>query len=63
MSRRMPPACTFKGKVQTSLYRGCYQELFLDNGLQVETESVNPFAKGEEVMVNVPAETVVVLND
>ena len=56
-------ACTFKGKVQTSLYRGCYQELFLDNGLQVETESVNPFAKGEEVMVNVPAETVVVLND
>ncbi|QBG48993.1 ABC transporter ATP-binding protein [Verrucomicrobia bacterium S94] len=56
-------ACTFKGRVQTSLYRGCYQELFLDNGLQVETESVRPFARGEEVMVNVPAESVVMLND
>ncbi|MDF7806897.1 ABC transporter ATP-binding protein [Pontiellaceae bacterium B12219] len=56
-------ACTFKGRVETSLYRGCYQELFLDNGLQVETESVRPFAKGEEVMVNVPQEAVVMLND
>lgn len=56
-------ACVFKGRVETALYRGCYQELFLDNGLQVETESVNPFAKGEEVMINVPKECVVVLND
>ncbi|MEI6892301.1 MAG: ABC transporter ATP-binding protein [Pontiella sp.] len=55
--------CTFKGKVETSLYRGCYQELFLDNGLQVETESVKPYAQGEEVMVNVPQNAVVVLND
>ncbi|MDF7826384.1 ABC transporter ATP-binding protein [Pontiellaceae bacterium B12227] len=56
-------ACTFKGRVATSLYRGCYQELFLDNGLQVETESVQPFAKGEEVMVHIPEESVVMLND
>ncbi|MGE4489495.1 MAG: ABC transporter ATP-binding protein [Kiritimatiellales bacterium] len=58
-----PADCSLKGNVETALYRGCYQELFLDNGLQVETESVRPFAIGEEVMVNVPQETVVVLND
>lgn len=58
-----PSACTFRGRVKTALYRGCYQELFLDNGMQVETESVRPFAKGEEVMVKVPETAVVVLDD
>jgi spermidine/putrescine transport system ATP-binding protein len=55
--------CDFKARVNTALYRGCYQELLLDNGLQVETESVNPIARGEEVMVQIPKDAVVVLND
>lgn len=58
-----PAESALTASVETSLYRGCYQELFLDNGLQVETESVRPFSKGEEVMVRVPQKSVVVLND
>jgi spermidine/putrescine transport system ATP-binding protein len=58
-----PSESAMTARVETSLYRGCYQELFLDNGLQVETESVRPFSKGEEVMVRVPQKSVVVLHD
>ncbi len=58
-----PAKCALTAKVITSLYRGCYQELFLDNGLQVETESVRPIRTGEEVMVKVPQNALVVLHD
>jgi spermidine/putrescine transport system ATP-binding protein len=58
-----PGKCALTAKVVTALYRGCYQELFLDNGLQVETESVRPIRTGEEVMVKVPQNALVVLND
>jgi spermidine/putrescine transport system ATP-binding protein len=58
-----PAECDFTAKVRTALYRGCYQELMLENGMQVETESIRPFATGEEVMVCVPKESVVVLHD
>ena len=57
-----PADCDFTAKVKTALYRGCYQELLLENDLRVETESIHPIASGEEVMVHVPKESVVVLH-
>lgn len=51
----------FVAKVDFALYRGCYQEVILDNGLKVETESLKPFVKGEEVGIKVPKEAVVML--
>ena len=55
--------CDFRAKVVTAIYKGCYQRLILDNGLVMETETVATFRGGEEVMVNVPKDAVIVLYD
>lgn len=55
--------CDFKSRVQTVIYRGCYQQFILDNGLMMETETVIPVTEGDELMVHVPKDAVILLCD
>jgi spermidine/putrescine transport system ATP-binding protein len=55
--------CDFKAKVVTVIYRGCYQQFILDNGLMMETETVLPVSAGQELMVHVPKESVIILHE
>ena len=56
-------ACDFRARVNTVIYRGCYQQFILDNGLLMETETVLPVAQGDELMVHVPKDAVIVLHE
>jgi len=53
----------FTARVHTVIYRGCYQQFMLDNGLLMETETVLPVQAGETIGVQVPREAVVLLQE
>jgi spermidine/putrescine transport system ATP-binding protein len=53
----------FTARVNTVIYRGCYQQFMLDNGLLMETETVLPVQAGETIGVQVPREAVVLLQE
>jgi spermidine/putrescine transport system ATP-binding protein len=53
--------CDFRAKVTTSIYKGCYQKLILDNGLVMEVDASAKCHPGDEVGVRVPAESIIVL--
>jgi len=55
--------CDFKATVGTVIYRGCYQQFILDNGLMMETETVLPVNMGDELMVHVPKDAVIILHE
>lgn len=55
--------CDFKARVNTVIYRGCYQQFILSNGLLMETETVLPVKEGDELMVHVPKDAVIILHE
>ncbi|MBN2069278.1 MAG: ABC transporter ATP-binding protein [Opitutales bacterium] len=55
--------CDFKAHVNTVIYRGCYQQFILSNGLLMETETVLPVKEGDELMVHVPKDAVIILHE
>lgn len=55
------PDCDIRAKVQTHIYKGCYQKLILDNGLIMEVDATAQCRPGDDVGVRVPADAIIVL--
>jgi len=62
---RLVPADTagaWSSKVQTAVYRGGYQVLLLENGLRIETDSLNHWMHGDVIHAVCPSDSLVVLH-